>query len=76
LATGSADNTIKLWDVRTGECLYTWSFPTAVKRVEFSEAGDKLLAVVEQRMGHTGSVNIFAIDQNATTDRTVPPTWG
>lgn len=24
---------MKLWSVQTGKCLYTWEFPTAVKRV-------------------------------------------
>lgn len=33
LLTGGADNAMKLWEVKTGECLYTWEFLTAVKRV-------------------------------------------
>jgi WD40 repeat protein len=61
LATGAADNTIKLWEVRTGRCLKTWEFPTAVKRVEFSEDGTLLLAVTEMRMGHLGTVAVFPI---------------
>lgn len=61
LATGAADNTIKLWEVRTGRCLKTWEFPTAVKRVEFSEDDSLLLAVTEMRMGHLGTVVVFPI---------------
>ncbi|KAI5793122.1 WD40-repeat-containing domain protein [Geopyxis carbonaria] len=61
LATGAADNTIKLWEVRSGKCLKTWDFPTAVKRVEFSEDGTLLLAVTEMRMGHLGTVVVFPI---------------
>lgn len=61
LATGAADNTIKLWEVQTGRCLKTWDFPTAVKRVEFSEDGTLLLAVTEMRMGHLGTVVVFPI---------------
>jgi translation initiation factor 3 subunit I len=61
LATGAADNTIKLWEVRTGRCLKTWDFPTAVKRVEFSDDGTLLLAVTEMRMGHLGTVVVFPI---------------
>ena len=64
LATGSADNTIKLWKVRDGTCLHTWEFPTAVKRVEFSEDGSMLLAVTEQRMGYSGSVVVFPINED------------
>ncbi|KAI5818897.1 WD40-repeat-containing domain protein [Pyronema omphalodes] len=67
LATGSADNSIKLWEVKTGRCLKTWEFPTAVKRVEFNEDGTLLLAVTEQRMGYRGTVVVFPIvvDVNA-----------
>lgn len=61
LASGAADNTIKLWEVRTGKCLKTWEFPTAVKRVEFSEDGKKLLGVTEKRMGHLATIVVFDI---------------
>jgi translation initiation factor 3 subunit I len=64
LVTGSADNTMKLWRVKDGTCLHTWSFPTAVKRVEFSEDGSMVLAVVEQRMGHPGSVDVYPVHQS------------
>ncbi|KAH8147515.1 uncharacterized protein LAJ45_08342 [Morchella importuna] len=61
LATGAADNTIKIWDVKTGKSLKTWDFPTAVKRVEFSEDGTLLLAVTEARMGFLGTLVVFPI---------------
>ena len=60
LATGSADNTVRLWNVRSGECVKVWEFPTAVKRVEFTPDGSRLLAVTEKRMGFLGT--IVAID--------------
>jgi translation initiation factor 3 subunit I len=61
LASGAADNTVRLWDVRTGKCLKVWDFPTAVKRVEFSEDGQQLLAVTEKRMGYLGTIVVFDI---------------
>lgn len=61
LATGAADNAIKLWNVRTGECVKTWEFPTAVKRVQFSEDGKQLLAVTEKRMGYLGTIVVYDI---------------
>ena len=62
---------MKLWNVQDGTCLHTWEFPTAVKRVEFSEDGTMLLAVTEQRMGHTGSVEVFSINEEG--QRNEPP---
>lgn len=61
LASGSADNTVKLWNVQTGENVKTWEFPTAVKRVEFSEDGKQLLAVTEKRMGFLGTIVVYDI---------------
>lgn len=44
LATGSRDTTVKLWDIETGECLYTFSGHLhRVKSVAFSPDG-KILA--------------------------------
>lgn len=61
LATGSADNTVRLWNVKTGECVKVWDFPTAVKRVEFSPDGSRLLAVTEKRMGFLGTIVVLDI---------------
>lgn len=61
LASGSADNTLKLWNVRTGENVKTWEFPTAVKRVEFSEDGSQILAVTEKRMGYLGTIVVYDV---------------
>ena len=61
VATGAADNAIKLWNTQTGECIKTWEQPTAIKRVEFSEDGKMLLAVTEKRMGHLGTICVYDI---------------
>jgi len=75
LATGAADNTIKLWEVRTGVCLKTWNFPTAVKRVEFSDDGTLLLAVTEMRMGHLGTVVVFPIKVDVDAEQADSPAF-
>ena len=64
LASGAADNTVRLWDVKTGKCLKTWDFNTAVKRVEFNEDGSKLLAVTEKRMGFLGTIVVLDINRD------------
>lgn len=61
LATGAADNTIKLWNIQTGECVKTWENPTAIKRVAFSEDGSRLLGVTEKRMGFLGTIVVYDI---------------
>lgn len=61
LATGSADNSVRLWNIKTGECVKVWEFPTAVKRVEFSPDGSRLLAVTEKRMGFLGTIVVFDV---------------
>jgi translation initiation factor 3 subunit I len=62
IASGAADNTVRLWEVRTGKCLKVWDFDTAVKRVEFSEDGSQLLAVTEKRMGFLGTIVVLDIN--------------
>ncbi|KAF4631064.1 hypothetical protein G7Y89_g7070 [Cudoniella acicularis] len=64
IASGAADNTVRLWDIRTGKCLKVWDFDTAVKRVEFSEDGSQLLAVTEKRMGFLGTIVVYNINRD------------
>lgn len=69
LASGAADNTVRLWDVRTGRCIKVWHFNTAVKRVEFSEDGTRLLAVTEERMGFLGTIVVLDIELDVNADQ-------
>ncbi|KAG8802085.1 translation initiation factor eIF3 subunit [Serendipita sp. 398] len=72
LVSGAADNTLKLWDVRTGKCLHTWEFPTAVKRVAFSDDDNLIACITEQRMGYQGAVRVFRINRNGTEQSEEP----
>lgn len=64
IASGAADNTVRLWNVQTGKCLKVWDFNTAVKRVEFNEDGTQLVAVTEQRMGFLGTIVVLDINRD------------
>jgi WD40 repeat protein len=44
LITGSADTTAKLWNVQTGQQLFTFNFGAPTKSVDFS-VGDKLAVI-------------------------------
>ncbi|KAJ3918571.1 WD40 repeat-like protein [Lentinula edodes] len=68
MVSGSADNQLRLWNVATGKCLYTWEFPTAVKRVAFSEDDKQVVCITEQRMGFQCTIRVFNI--NRTGDGT------
>ncbi|KAI9670507.1 MAG: translation initiation factor eIF3 subunit [Caeruleum heppii] len=74
LASGGADNTVRLWDVKTGKCLKTWDFPTAVKRVEFNEDATQLLAVTEKRMGYLGTIVVFDVKVDVDAAQADEPT--
>ncbi|KAB8073728.1 eukaryotic translation initiation factor 3 subunit I [Aspergillus leporis] len=73
LATGSADNTVRLWNVKTGECIKVWDFPTAVKRVEFTPDGSRLLAVTEKRMGFLGTIVVLDINYDNLSEQAEEP---
>jgi translation initiation factor 3 subunit I len=63
MVSGSADNTLKLWSVSTGKCLYAWEFPTAVKRAAFSDDDNQVVCITEQRMGYQGAIRVFNINR-------------
>jgi len=69
IASGAADNTVRLWDIKSGKCLKVWDFNTAVKRVEFSEDGSQLLAVTEKRMGFLGTIVVLDIKLDAEAEQ-------
>lgn len=73
LASGAADNTIKLWEIKSGKCLKTWEFPTAIKRVEFSEDGRRLLGVTEKRMGFLGTIVVLDIEPGVDSEQAAAP---
>ncbi|KAJ6356609.1 hypothetical protein OIU78_004664 [Salix suchowensis] len=61
LITASADQSVKLWNVQTGAQLYTFSFNSPARSVDFS-VGDKLAVVTtDPFMGVTSAINVKSI---------------
>ena len=70
LASGSADNQLRLWNVSNGKCLYVWEFPTAVKWVAFNDDDERVVCITEQRMGFQGAIRVFRLNRDGDgTDR-------
>lgn len=73
LVTGSADFSMKLWDVATGECLYTFKQDTSVRRVEFDPFGTKILAVTDKVMGFPGSIITYTLNRSNPSQQDETP---
>jgi len=72
LASGSADATVKLWDVQTGACRATLPADTGVRSVAWS-MGDQMLAVVtDSVMGFPSTVLTFDVRSGEVTGKIVP----
>ena len=70
LATGGADNTMRLWEVKSGKLLKTWEYNTSIKRVEFSEDGRQLLGVTEKRAGQLSNIYVYDINPDPEAEQT------
>lgn len=61
LITGSADQTAKLWDVKTGTQLFTFNFDSPGRSVDFA-VGDKLAVITtDPFMGLPSAIHIKRI---------------
>lgn len=69
--TGSADYSIKIWDISTGKDIYTWKSLVPVKNVQFSPCGNYVLAVLDNVMKYAGSINIYQIKRDEKTHEAI-----
>jgi translation initiation factor 3 subunit I len=59
LATGSADNTARLWDVSTGKCKHIIETETAVRWVAFSQGDERLALITDATMGKPALLLVY-----------------
>ncbi|KAE8691103.1 Eukaryotic translation initiation factor 3 subunit I [Hibiscus syriacus] len=70
LLTGSADQTVKLWNVQTGTQLYTFNFGSPARSVEFA-IGDKLAVITtDPFMDLTSAIHVKRISKDPTEPET------
>ncbi|XP_021752730.1 eukaryotic translation initiation factor 3 subunit I-like isoform X2 [Chenopodium quinoa] len=73
LITASADQTVKLWDLKRGEELHTFKFDSPARSVDFS-TGDKLAVIItDPFMEKTSAIHVYRIaeDLDEQSDRPV-----
>lgn len=64
LITGSADQTVKLWNVQTGAPLFTFNFDSPARSVDFS-LGDRLAVITSDPfMGLTSAIHVKRIERD------------
>ena len=59
VASGSADNTVRLWDLATGKCLHELNFDTAVRSLDFSMGDRQIALITDATMGKPSTVHVF-----------------
>ena len=63
--TASADTTAKLWDVRSGQCYFTFEFDRQGARgASFSLGGRELAVTLDPFMGEGSSIKIYRIEED------------
>jgi len=62
--SGSADNTCKIWDCRTGQCKSTFSCATAVRSCGFSFSGNLIMYSTDATMGKECSITVRDLRQD------------
>ncbi|EFJ07495.1 hypothetical protein SELMODRAFT_269383 [Selaginella moellendorffii] len=64
LITGSADQSVKLWDVETGTQLHTFNFVSPARAVDFAE-GDKLAVIsTDPFMESVSAIHIKSVESS------------
>jgi len=63
LLTGSADCSIKLWDVKNGSELFSWQHKSGVRSVSFAEGERMFMAVTDQTFSSQPTIFIYNLSE-------------
>uniref|UniRef100_A0A6B2L9Y8 Serine-threonine kinase receptor-associated protein n=1 Tax=Arcella intermedia TaxID=1963864 RepID=A0A6B2L9Y8_9EUKA len=64
LLSGAADQTIKLWDVESGNELYTWGVSTSIRCVSFAPGLHRFLSVTDAIRGLPQEVSVYKLSDD------------
>jgi len=73
LLTGSADNSVRIWDVETGACLKIIGTNSPVRTCGFSYSGNQIMFSTDSTMGQICEVKFFDFKELMNTDGEVEP---
>lgn len=74
LLTASADASVKLWKVNTGECLQTFSHRGPVRGVAWAEGSQQFATISDHFVDHNGKICVYSIDKNDPENSSDVPT--
>lgn len=64
VATGSADNSLRIWDLYTGKCLNILKTETSTRSLSFSNSGKTVLFTTDKIMGMPPEINVIDVNSN------------
>ncbi|XP_014665186.1 PREDICTED: eukaryotic translation initiation factor 3 subunit I-like [Priapulus caudatus] len=70
--TGSADNTVRVWDCKTGACLHKVDVNTAVRSCGFSYSGNLIMYSTDKTMGKECTINLYDLRDAAQMKNNEP----
>lgn len=72
LATGSADNSMRLWDVTSGRSSACLDTDTGVRSVAWAQGGQLLACLTDNTMGHPATILIYDVRAGAVARKILP----
>ena len=72
--SGSADNTMRLWDVSNGKELLNIEYTSAVRTCGFSYDGSKLFTTTDQTMGNLCKLRVYDVQRLLSEGGGIEPT--
>jgi len=70
LISGAADNTVRLWDVESGDEIGQFPHTTSVRCVSFAQGDHRFLTVTDQIRGFNSEINVYKVAEGSDEQST------